>query len=48
MAISNFGTLYWNGMGVATNQDQAIAWYRAAASVGNAPSQQWLKQRGLL
>ena len=48
LAMEQIAYLYTDGLGVAANRNLGLTWYRLAASAGDAPSQQWLKQNGLL
>ena len=38
-AQSNLGIMYYNGLGVEQDYDQAAAWYRKAADQGDAVAQ---------
>ena len=47
MAMLGLGAFYENGRGVPKDLNQAAAWYRKAAALGNATAKQNLQRMGL-
>jgi TPR repeat protein len=43
----NVGVLWEGGLGVAADRNQAIGWYRKAATAGNEPAKAALKSLGV-